>query len=296
MIEVVGQNKDKMVVRTGGINSTKVRELTPQMFFELMQSNEVKDIRQEVSAKLEEFKKSAELSVMKLFMLNGSTKYMYDELVNGLSYTAQQLGLIANSTQLKVDDTHKGIYFTNLGKIVTFDLEKMKTNSNVVTDMTDISVLDKNVVQLSKFGLDALEHMYLEIGNNKVTVADLLLFMERLLRTNFASVHYIGITPSNKLFKLVVGDGYYVECYSVAFSDETTFMTKRSANKLLNGNSDNAYVNYVNSVGQGLPFYCTKFSYKDYSNHLYGSAENISSSLKSKYKTLRDVYFGESMR
>ena len=36
MIEVVGQNKDKMVVRTDGINSTKVRELTPQMFFELM--------------------------------------------------------------------------------------------------------------------------------------------------------------------------------------------------------------------------------------------------------------------
>ena len=128
MIEIVGQNKDKMVVRTDGINSTKVHELTPQKFFELMQSNEVKDIRQEVSAKLEEFKKSAELSVMKLFMLNGSNNYMYDELVNGLSYTAQQLGLIANSTQLKVDDTHKGIYFTNLGKIVTFDLEKMKTN------------------------------------------------------------------------------------------------------------------------------------------------------------------------
>lgn len=294
MIEVVGQNNDKMIVRTDGVRSKQVKEVTPQMFYELLKSYEFKDIRQEVNAKLEEFKKSAELSVMKLFMLNGANNYMYDELVNGLTYTAQQLGLIVNSTQLKVDDTHKGIYFTNLGKIVTFDLEKMKTNSNVVTDMTDISVLDKNVVQLSKFGLDALEHMYLEIGSNKVTVADLLLFIERIENISFEQVYYIGITPSNKLFKLIVGTVYAVECYSVAFGDEDTFMTKKRANKLLSGNSENAYVNYVNSVGPGMPFYCTKFSYKDYSRQLYGSAEQMSRSLKNKYKTLRDVYFGDS--
>lgn len=293
MVEIIGQNNDKIVVRTDGVLSKGVKEVTPQKLAELMQSCEIKDIRKEVSAQLDEFKKIAELSVMKLFLLNGSNNYLYQELVEGLAYTAQQLGLIENISQIKVDDKHKGIYFTNLGKIVTFDLEKMKTNSNVVTDMTDISVLDKNVAQLSKFGLDALEHMYLEIGDNRVTVADLLLFMERILNTSFERVYYIGITPSNKLFKLVVGTNYSIECYSVAFGDEDTFMKKKHANKLLSSNSESAYIRYVNGVGQGLPFYCIKFSYKDYSRQLYGSAEQISSSLKEKYKTLRDVYLGE---
>lgn len=290
MIEIIGKNKEKYVIRTQGIESEKLYEITKERLAELKNEQQIKDSRSEVTEQLNKFKKSAELVALKLFLLNGSTSYEYKDLFFRIADAAKVAGLILYSEQISVDDENKGIYFKNLGKIVTFDTDKIQTNSNTVTDLVDKDVLDADVAKLSRFGLAALEHMTLKIGSNVVTVADLLLFMEKMLSTDLSHVMYIGITPSNRMFKFAVGTKWNVDCYSVCFSDEETFVTKYNANKLINSKSVYDYRNYVRNVSTGMPFYCIKFSYKDYS----GFQSDIRSFLKNKYKTLHDVYIGES--
>ena len=249
------------------------------------------DIREEVNQKLELFKAKAGLVALKLLLLNNNKAPEYKDLFDKLFIHAYDLGLVTNKNQMSVDYVHQGVLFGNLLKIVTFDSSKVQTKENVVKSLDELSVLDENVVELSRYGLQALNCMYLEIGNNKVYVTELVKFMEAIMGTSFDNVQYIGITPSNKLFKFVVTQGYSKTCCSVAFSDWTTFSNKRKERKLLNSKSVRNYVTYVNNIGSNnASFYCTKFSYKDYSDYLSGNGESIGRYLKSKYKTLRDVY------
>ena len=286
-MELVGISKDNAYYVRNSIYDN-VKQIDEKTFCTL---KDVKDIRKEVEVKLEQFKNLAGVTALKLLFVNNN-KVVKEDLFKQLYQVAYDLGLVVHQNQISVDAVNSGIFFSNLFRIVTFDVDKIQTNTNEVMTLCDLDVLDKNVIQLSRFGIDALEHIYLMINGNKIYMRNLIDFMEKMLETNFSQVLYIGITPSNKMFKFTVKNKYGdTDCCSVAFSDEETFFKKRS--KLLSSNSLFGYNLYVNSVGFGQLFYCTKFSYKSYSYALGTTGEAVSRNLKQKYKTLRDVYISQ---
>lgn len=286
-MELVGVSKDNVYFVRNSIYDN-VKQIDEETFQNL---KDVKDIRKEVETKLEQFKSLAGVTALKLLFVNNNQVVKAD-LFQQLYKVAYDLGLVINQSQISVDAVNSGIFFSNLFRIVTFDVDKIQSNTNEVMTLCDLDVLDKNVVQLSRFGIDALEHIYMMISGKKIYMKDLIVFMERMLRTNFSQVLHIGITPSNKMFKFTIRDNFGdTKCCSVAFSDEETFCKKRS--KLLSSNSLDNYFSYVNTVGNGQPFYCTKFSYKSYSYSLGTTGEAVSRNLKQKYKTLRDVYISQ---
>lgn len=254
---------------------------------------DITDIRVEINKKLELFKSKAGIVALKLLLLNNNQEPEFNDLYNKLFMHAYDLGLVKYKEQMSVDFVNHGIFFANLLKIVTFDANKVQNKTNIVKSVEETDVLAENVVELSRYGLQALNYIYMNIGKEKVYLVELIKFMEQMLNTNFNKVMYIGITPSNKLFKFVVSTGHYSNiCCSVAFSDWKTFNEKRLSNKLVNGKSISAYKSYCRVAQPNNKFYCIKFSYKDYSNSLYGDGERISRDLRAKYKTLRDVYIG----
>ena len=226
-----------------------------------------------INNKLEEFKQKGNMQLTNLFLLTQDV----DKQKQSLTKIACRLGLIANGETLTVNIETGQVIFPWQGFIYTF------RGDGAGNKVEKIDVCDMRVATLSKLGFEAFKYMLLNIGTkaepNWVNLHEC--FEElRLYSGVFDEVHitYIGITPSNKMFKIyTLGDVYSVH-----------FTTKEVVSEKLNNilklkTTDSRFKDYLHKIKSKKPnsICIDKVSLKSY---------NSLSKVKAKYPTLQLVY------
>lgn len=204
---------------------------------------------------------------------------------------ARKLGLADDYKDLSFDYKRKSIIFHKLNLVVPYE------DANTFQTFTKLDVCDESVVKLSKLGIEAFKYITIEIGGRQyslVYLLDLLSLVSVQLR--YENIWYIGITPSNKLFKIVftsLSSPAGTICVSVKF--DTLGELKRQYSKII-GQKVESYGTFrryirecVASKRIDTDVVITKVTVKS-----IGGSDSaiIYRKLKDKYKTLQDVYVG----
>lgn len=197
------------------------------------------------------------------------------DIVNHIVKLAIEFGIIENVSQFHIDiNTEKVLIKSYFDHIIDYSKE-----GNKVIDKID--VCNKEVSKLSKLGIEAFNHITLKVGNDVITLSDLINEISVASANSLLpeDIWYIGITPSNKMFK-IMANGRYI---SVKIS--TVEYIKENKYKILG-----TKVSKVSGFGQYINDLCI------YSNKSWGiSKMSIKSystgiDLKEKYPTIHDVY------
>lgn len=200
--------------------------------------------------------------------------------INELSKLAIKLGIIYKDERLRVDIEKCVVIFP--WQHCIYDFSKLG-NSNKIES---IDVCDKRVVELSRLGFEAFNFMTLNLGTKtSPNIANLYDCFKELhdFDYEFSEKHikYIGITPSNKMFKVYMS---FSEIYSVQFCTLKELRSKFNKIKDLNTTS-NSLRNYMQRKllsGNDNDVVMCKVSQKRYRKSI--------DELKEKYTTLQDVY------
>lgn len=199
---------------------------------------------------------------------------------------AVSYGIVLVPTQLSIDiDRHK--LFIKSSAFNTFvDYETGGT-------IKKLDVCDKNVASLSRLGIEAFSNITLKVGQDlTITMNDLIKevfevvnFFEWDYHTDFKDVQYIGITPSNRMFKILVD----YTLYSVRLDLLEKVIS--NADKILNTKVEKMYgfEDYIKTEirKRNKSFLVSKFSKKSYKAT---TVNGLINKLKDKYPTLHDVY------
>lgn len=229
---------------------------------------------------LEEFKRKASTNLIKMGML----KKLDSEKVNKVTEIAYKLGLIPAGFNLEIDVNGCKVALPFQGFIYNFSITEGVEDSERIISVID--VCDPKVVELSHIGFQAFDFMTLNIGDKKnpiiVKLSDC--FNEiRLYDDSFNNqeIKYIGITPSNKMFKIYFSPW---KIYSVQFTNGADLRENYAKIDKL-GTTDGHFSRYLyrKQYSAGVSDICiAKVSRKQYNLDVKG--------LKAKYKTLQDVY------
>lgn len=223
---------------------------------------------------LNDFAKAISRTVVQL-RLAGFKDNFNDEITK----KAQHFGIVDEEQKLPLDLKNNAVILPIQNAMMQFD---NKGNYSLVTRSNKINVLDSNVADYSKLGVKAFDYMYLEIGNKEYSMSELVHCIEGIYSYfSREDIKYIGITPSNKMFKFKIG--YYI--YSVKFGTITELL--KSRNKILSMKSEQPepflfYVSNISSSDNPNSLAVTKITIKAYHVSV--------AKLKEKYKTLHDIY------
>lgn len=229
-----------------------------------------------IDSQLELFKSKGNVALTKMIVMRKDI----EEQKKILSELAAKLGLIPKGTKLSIDINTGKVIFPWQGFIYTFRGED--TGSKI----EKIDVCNEKVVELSKLGFDAFNYMMLNLGTKQqpiwVNLRDCFHELKSYdSRFDENYINYIGITPSNRMFKIYF---YNDMIYSVQFC---TFNDLNSNyDKILKlGTTDSDFAYYVRSkiYNNDKDGVCIcKVSRKTYKASI--------SKLKEKYSTLQDVF------
>ena len=194
---------------------------------------------------------------------------------DGIHNLAKQLGIIpTKGEELKVDFNRGTISLFYQRTTLSFD-------SQAVQEVERHNITDDNILELTKQGYLSFSSIDIKIGDIVCTLKDCLDELDLVLKgMNMERLHYIGITPSNMMFKI----SYYGSIYSVKF--DSFDKAKGNVDKILamkTTSYDFRYYleNKVKYSSTKRKIVVTKISYK--------RGLDIHD-IKQKYKTLQDVY------
>jgi hypothetical protein len=231
---------------------------------------------------LEEFKRRSLRLLVKASLMHKDTNFKHAEV----DKIAEDLGLIPKGYRLAIDLNKCKVVFEFQGCI--FDFSK---DADISSKVTSIDVCDKKVLELSTLGYNAFNYMKLNLGTkaspNYVNLAECFNELRRF-NADFDEryVKYIGITPSNRIFKVLTR----YSIYSVKFCTLKELREKRRKIEKL-GTTTWQLKDYIRDICS-LPessdcVAIEKVSYKEYMTY---------DLIKKKYKTLQDVYISEELR
>ena len=220
----------------------------------------------------EEFFKKVKVTLAKLHLLQITDR---KTKVNQIVELAKKYGFIDHTTDMVISIEDRTLIFTKLGHVFTWE------NDCSYSTTQSVDVRSVECVKLSKLGRKAFDFMYLEIEGKKITMKELLKEIEEA-SMDFSpdEIDYIGITPSNNMFKIKA----WGNMYSVQFATVAKARTMRD--KILGTSVEKAYrfERYARDrLISDKYFMCIKATLKPSKfRDLY--------ELKAKYKTLHDVY------
>ena len=204
--------------------------------------------------------------------------------ISAIEDLAKEFGVIDLQDELKIDLKGQTILLPYQDMLIKFD---KNGNYDIVNNTTMLNVTDPKVVSYSHLGFEAFKFMYLEVGGKRYTMVELTQLLHNVNNSfNPSDIKYIGVTPSNRMFKFWLRNG---DIYSVQYN--TIAKVREEAQKVKNISvSDYYFKQYVTGLcnntaldPNGLAI--IKVSFKDYSNKMYDVAD-----LHAKYKTLQDVF------
>lgn len=221
----------------------------------------------------EEFFKKVKITLAKLHLLKITDR---TAKVNQIAELAKKYGFIDSKADMAISIEDRTLIFTKLSRVFTWE------NDCSYSTTQSVDVRSEECVKLSKLGTKAFDFMYLDIEGKKITMTKLLAEVEKISHNDFSieRIEYIGITPSNNMFKIKA----WGDIYSVQFA--TVDKAKTMQDKIIGTNVEKAYgfSRYVReSLNSSKYFMCIKATLKPSKfRDLY--------ELKAKYKTLHDVY------
>ena len=220
----------------------------------------------------EEFFKKVKITLAKLHLLKITDR---TAKVNQIVELAKKYGFIDSKADMTISIEDRALIFVNLNRVFTWE------NDCSYSTTQSVDVRSEECVKLSKLGTKAFDFMYLEIEGKRITMTELLKEVAKVANDfRLDRIDYIGITPSNNMFKIKA----WGDIYSVQFA--TVAKAKTIRDKILGTSAEKAYgfESYVhNSLNSDKYFMCIKATLKPSKfRDLY--------ELKAKYKTLHDVY------
>lgn len=196
-------------------------------------------------------------------------------ITNDIINFAMECGIIAFKDHLVIDISNEKVL--------------LKGYYNTILDYSDkqvidkVDVCDKYVTKLSRLGIEAFNYITLSLKDGTIiTLADIVSKMCYLFSFDASKIRYIGITPSNKMFKFFIG---YDKVVSVKVDTADYIISNKD--KILSIKTEQFFnfKSYIRSFGNSPDRWgISKMSIKPYTN-MYG--------LKQKYPTLHDVYVSE---
>lgn len=232
---------------------------------------------------LNDFTRAVKSIVAKLKLLNVTER---NERIKRVRELALQFGVIENANELSVDIEGYKLFLNSPAYNTFIDY--------YTGDMIQkIDVCDKRVADLSRLGEKAFDNITLKVGKDLIiTMHDVLNEIQKVENTGYKTihnnvVHYIGITPTNRMFKVFVGDNLFsvkVDLYDKVKQDYKKIKStkvKKHVNFL-------RYLDKVLSSPHKQDFVISKFTTKNIV--LIGRLDVIIGNLKDKYPTLHDVY------
>ena len=205
---------------------------------------------------------------------------MFTQKADAIFSLARQLGIIPVDEVLQVDLQKKVIALKYQNTTLTFDEGK-------VLESKHYNIMDKNICEVTNKGVLTFSSIDMKIGDTSCTLQDCLDELKFVIKDfDFNKLNYIGITPSNMMFKIV----YNRTVYSVKF--DTFQKAKADVLKILGMKTTSFELRYylqhtVQYASTERKIVVTKIAYKD--NTYLGN-------LKKRYKTLQDVYICKDLR
>lgn len=198
-----------------------------------------------------------------------------DELKT-LSKLASQVGILPSDKKLIVDFNKRLVSLKYQNTTLSFE------KSGSVHTLESKDILDDDIVSFTKAGKTTFASVNIKLDNGSFTLRDAMDELEKVVGSG--TVRYVGITPSNMLFKVflepygvvsVKYDSYDNMCKNFDKIMELKTTSTRLRHYLANEIRD---VNHAKAV-------ITKISVKD-----GYTSTNYEYKLHNKYKTLKDVY------
>lgn len=220
----------------------------------------------------EEFFKKVKITLAKLHLLQVTDR---TAKVNQIAELAKKYGFIDSKADMAISIEDRTLIFANLNRVLTWEDDcSYSTTQNV-------DVRSDECVKLSRLGTKAFDFMYLDIEGKRITMTELLNEVKKVSNDfRVDRIDYIGITPSNNMFKIkALGDMYSVQFATVAKAK--TIQAKIIGTSVEKAYGFNSYVR--ESLRSDKYFMCIKATLKPSKfRDLY--------ELKAKYSTLHDVY------
>lgn len=211
-----------------------------------------------------------------LARLKLSNKVTRDNIFDSIFNLAVKYGFVRYKTDLVIDIENNSLYIKPLNHLYIYK------NDGEFSEISKLNVCDKKVSSLSRLGTDALKYITLSINGEEHTLKSL--FNELMAVDSYFKldkIMYIGITPSNKMFKVITT----WNTYTLQFG--TVAQLNKIKNKILDSKikMDEAFKYYVEDVSYSKNDDCVcilKFNIK----------KGLSSKeeLHTKYSTLMDVF------
>ena len=201
---------------------------------------------------------------------------------------AKDYGVIDRGDTLKIDLGANTVLLPYQDMMMKYDAQG---NFEFVTRTNMLSVTDNKVTEFSKLGVDAFNYIYLEIKGKKYTMKELTDLLKRI--DSFFDpnrISYIGITPSNRMFKFMQSYGYNNLIYSVKFGTVEDLRKEWPKIKTRQAEQSSGFYSYARRVANDASIdnstvAVLKATKKEYDLDVSG--------LHRKYTTIHDVYFGK---
>ena len=211
-----------------------------------------------------------------------STQKDAQSQIKKVEQLAKDFGVIDLDDTLKIDLKGQTVLLPYQDMIIKYD---KSGNYDITNNANMLNVVDPQVVNYSHLGFEAFNYMYLELGGKKYTMTQLTQFLQKIDgHFNPNAIVYIGITPSNRMFKFKLSN---YDIYSVRYDTNENVLKESGKIKTRQATQSYGFEQYVRQLcntpnldpnGLGI----IKCTLKNYSLDRAG--------LHAKYSTLQDVF------
>lgn len=224
--------------------------------------------------------------IAKMRLLQRDSKKKELELEEEALYKlAKEYGAVQSREQFAVDLDRNIVSFNGaLNKIITYGGTDKGTVKN------EVDIRDENVSKLSRLGSACFDMIYLYVDTKdkkvKVTLREVLEEVCNISEDNIEDISYVGITPSNNMFKIII----FSSCWSVKVDLIGKIIKNKDkilGTKTVKMPGFNKYIRWLEDDGT-KQWAISKMSLKE--GRLYSGM----GALHQKYPTLHDVYIEKS--
>ena len=156
---------------------------------------------------------------------------------------AKDFGVLDTGDSIKIDLKGQTVLLPYQDMIIKYDKQG---NYEITNNANMLNVVDPQVVNYSHLGFDAFNYMYLEVGGKKYTMTQLTQFLQQVDSSfNPSAIVYIGITPSNRMFKFKLSN---YDIYSVRYDTNENVLKESGKIKTRQATQSYGFERYVRQL------------------------------------------------
>lgn len=244
---------------------------------------------------LDEFVRGIQPALAQLSLM--SKNVTNSDSVKAIENLARVYGFVQSSNGFGIDLENHVVALKDMNLFLTYNdngvckvVDKVQIGLSK-KKMGDQSITSEDIARVSGTRFDSL---IMQVGGKDFTVQDFIDEFSKLSPVYKGRIVYLGVTPSNKIFKVVVKG---IGVYSVKFGLSSELKTmKRTKTEKAIGFSDYVYERLVKmETARSLENSLAVVKASEKSGYNKNYPEIAIKALKKKYPTLQDVYIREDV-